>query len=228
MSERGRARGRGRSRSVVSGDGSSEPSGAASATMPASDVISAIVPTTIVSAPRETPVSEWASSETPPAVQQSAVRRIGGGGTMSIPRGRGLDKLVPHMAGMAIGEHREGRSRGPPTHDESQSRMVDPSRVNFREQGTEKQGTSGELIPLIANYVRVLSAPQWSLYQYHVTFTPDTIGSRKARRDLLGKCRWILDAFLVHVSFFQHSTKASCKMWRSMGKRCTRSMSWAR
>ena len=106
---------------------------------------------------------------------------------MSIPRGRGLDKLAPQLAGMSIGEHREGRSRGPPIHDESQRRAVDPTRVNFREPGTEKQGTSGELVPLIANYVRVLSAPQWLLYQYHVTFTPDNIDSRKTRRELLGK-----------------------------------------
>lgn len=140
----------------------------------------------------DTPSSEWSTAEGAPTVQQSAARRIGGGGTMSIPRGRGLDKLAPHMAGLAIGEHREGRSRGPPIHDESQSRMVDPTRVNFREPGTEKQGTSGELIPLIANYVRVLAAPQWLLYQYHVTFTPDTIDSRKTRRDLLGKSDWLM------------------------------------
>jgi hypothetical protein len=106
---------------------------------------------------------------------------------MSIPRGRGLDKLAPHMAGMSIGEHREGRSRGPPIHDESQRRIIDPTRVSFREPGTEKQGTSGEPVALIANYVRILSAPQWLLYQYHVTFTPDNIDSRKTRRELLGE-----------------------------------------
>jgi aubergine-like protein len=111
---------------------------------------------------------------------------------MSIPRGRGLDKLAPHMAGMSIGEHREGRSRGAPIHDESQRRIVDPTRVNFREPGTEKQGTSGELVPLIANYVRVLSAPQWLLYQYHVTFLPDNIDSRKTRRELLAQHKGVL------------------------------------
>jgi hypothetical protein len=134
----------------------------------------------------DTVSSEWSTSESTPAIQQNAIRRIGGGGTMSIPRGRGLDKLAPHMAAMSIGEHREGRSRGAPIRDESHSRLVDPTRVNYREPGSEKQGTSGELIPLIANYVRVLSAPQWLLYQYHVTFTPDTVDSRKMRRDLLG------------------------------------------
>lgn len=135
----------------------------------------------------DTPASEWSTAESAPTIQQSAVRRIGGGGTMSIPRGRGLDKLAPHMAGMSISEHREGRSRGPPIHDDSQRRTVDPTRVNFREPGAEKQGSSGELIPLIANYVRILSAPQWLLYQYHVTFAPDSIDSRKTRRELLGR-----------------------------------------
>jgi hypothetical protein len=145
-----------------------------------------LVPTPVAPTTSETPTSEWSTTEGAPAVQQSAIRRIGGGGTMSIPRGRGLDKLAPHMAGMSIGEHREGRSRGPPIHDESQRRTVDPTRVNFREPGTEKQGTSGEGIALIANYVRILSAPQWLLYQYHVTFIPDNIDSRKTRRELLG------------------------------------------
>lgn len=149
--------------------------------------LASLVPTPIAAASGDTPTSEWSTSEATPSVQQSAIRRIGGGGVMSIPRGRGLDKLAPHMAGMSIGEHREGRSRGPPIHDESQARSVDPTRVNFRVPGSEKKGTSGEVIPLIANYVRVLSSPQWSLYQYHVTFSPDTIDSRKTRRELLGR-----------------------------------------
>ncbi|CAF4441385.1 unnamed protein product [Rotaria sp. Silwood2] len=197
MSERGRARGRGRSRPVVPGEASSEPSGAAGITAPTSEApttsaLASLVPTPTVPPASETPTSEWSTTEAAPAVQQSAIRRIGGGGTMSIPRGRGLDKLAPHMAGMSIGEHREGRSRGPPIHDESQRRVVDPTRVSFREPGTEKQGTSGEIIALIANYVRILSAPQWLLYQYHVTFIPDNIDSRKTRRELLAQHKGVL------------------------------------
>ncbi|CAF2228788.1 unnamed protein product [Rotaria magnacalcarata] len=197
MSERGRARGRGRSRPVVPGEPSSEPSGAAGITAPTSEtptesVTTSSAPTPTVPSASDTPTSEWSTTETAPTVQQSAIRRIGGGGTMSIPRGRGLDKLAPHMAGMSIGEHREGRSRGPPIHDDSQRRSVDPTRVNFREPGSEKQGTSGELIPLIANYVRILSAPQWLLYQYHVTFIPDSIDSRKTRRELLAQHKGVL------------------------------------
>lgn len=159
---------------------------------PTTSTLASLVPTPIAPEASQTPTSEWSTTETAPAVQQTAIRRIGGGGTMSIPRGRGLDKLAPHMAGMSIGEHREGRSRGAPIHDESQRRIVDPTRVTFREPGTEKQGTSGEMIPLIANYVRVLSAPQWSLYQYHVTFSPDNIDSRKTRRELLAQHKGVL------------------------------------
>ncbi|CAF0730721.1 unnamed protein product [Adineta steineri] len=197
MSERGRARGRGRSRPVVPGETSSEPSGAAGITAPTDEVLTtstlaSLVPTPIIPTSSETPTSEWSTTEVAPSVQQTAIRRIGGGGGMSIPRGRGLDKLAPHMAGMSIGEHREGRSRGPPIHDESQRRTVDPTRVSFREPGTEKQGTSGEVIPLIANYVRILSAPQWLLYQYHVTFAPDSIDSRKTRRELLAQHKGVL------------------------------------
>ena len=55
------------------------------------------MPTPIAPAVSETPASEWSTSESAPSVQQSAIRRIGGGGTMSVPRGRGLDKLAPHV-----------------------------------------------------------------------------------------------------------------------------------
>ena len=91
------------------------------------------------------------------------------------------------MAGMSIGEHREGRSRGAPIYAEEKKKcIVDPTRVSFCEPGTEKQRTSGELIALIANYVRILSAPQRLLYPYHVTFISDNIDSRKTRRELIG------------------------------------------
>lgn len=118
---------------------------------------------------------------------------------MSIPRGRGLDKLVPHMAGMSIGEAREGRSRGSAMQEDSRSRIVDPTRVNYRAAGSEKKGTSGELIPLIANYVRILSTPQWLLYQYHVTFSPEIVDSRKTRRELIGKI--FLTPRMIIISF---------------------------
>ena len=58
--------------------------------------------------------------------------------------------------------------------------------VSFCESGAEKQRTSGKLIALIANYVRILSAPQQLLYPYHVTFISDNIDPRKTRRESIG------------------------------------------
>lgn len=175
----------------------------------------------------DTPSSEWSTSENAPSLAQSNIRRIGGGGTMSIPRGRGLDKLVPHMAGMSLGEHREGRSRGSALQEDTRSRMVDPTRVNFREAGTEKKGTSGELLPLIANYVRVLSTPQWLLYQYHVTFSPDSIDSRRTRRELIGNVQSMSSMtlnFCLCLAMFQLNTRVFCRTLPSMDKLCIPSM----
>ncbi|CAF2520302.1 unnamed protein product [Rotaria sp. Silwood2] len=84
------------------------------------------------------------------------------------------------------------RFRGAPIREEAERHIVDPTSVNFREPGTEKQGISEELIVLIANYVRILSAPQWLLYQYHVKFSPDNTDSRKRRRELIAQHEGVL------------------------------------
>ncbi|XP_038152129.1 piwi-like protein 1 [Cyprinodon tularosa] len=47
-----------------------------------------------------------------------------------------------------------------------------------------KTGTSGAVIPLTANYFRILSRPQWILYQYYVDFKPP-MESRRLRTALL-------------------------------------------
>ncbi|XP_070689583.1 piwi-like protein 1 [Pempheris klunzingeri] len=47
-----------------------------------------------------------------------------------------------------------------------------------------KCGTSGAVIPLTANYFRILSRPQWVLYQYHVDYKPQ-MESRRLRSALL-------------------------------------------
>lgn len=47
-----------------------------------------------------------------------------------------------------------------------------------------KSGTSGRTIPLSANFFRILSRPQWVLYQYHVDFKPP-MESRRLRSALL-------------------------------------------
>lgn len=45
-------------------------------------------------------------------------------------------------------------------------------------------GTSGSAIQLTANFFRILSRPQWVLYQYHVDFKPP-MESRRLRSALL-------------------------------------------
>lgn len=45
-------------------------------------------------------------------------------------------------------------------------------------------GSSGSVIPLIANFFRIVSRPQWVLYQYHVDYQP-AIESRRLRTALL-------------------------------------------
>uniref|UniRef100_A0A3Q3ND39 Piwi-like RNA-mediated gene silencing 1 n=1 Tax=Labrus bergylta TaxID=56723 RepID=A0A3Q3ND39_9LABR len=47
-----------------------------------------------------------------------------------------------------------------------------------------KMGTSGRSIPLSANFFRILSRPQWVLYQYHVDYKPP-MESRRLRSALL-------------------------------------------
>ncbi|XP_023249891.1 piwi-like protein 1 [Seriola lalandi dorsalis] len=47
-----------------------------------------------------------------------------------------------------------------------------------------KCGTSGNSVPLTANFFRIMSRPQWVLYQYHVDFKP-AMESRRLRTALL-------------------------------------------
>uniref|UniRef100_A0A3Q1EIB0 Piwi-like RNA-mediated gene silencing 1 n=1 Tax=Acanthochromis polyacanthus TaxID=80966 RepID=A0A3Q1EIB0_9TELE len=60
--------------------------------------------------------------------------------------------------------------------------------INTRDQmehvRDSKCGTTGSPIPLSANYFRILSRPQWVLYQYHVDFKPQ-MESRRLRSALL-------------------------------------------
>ncbi|XP_034548252.1 piwi-like protein 1 isoform X2 [Notolabrus celidotus] len=47
-----------------------------------------------------------------------------------------------------------------------------------------KTGSSGDVVPLTANFFRILSRPQWVLYQYHVDYKPQ-MESRRLRSALL-------------------------------------------
>ncbi|XP_026801499.1 piwi-like protein 1 [Pangasianodon hypophthalmus] len=75
-----------------------------------------------------------------------------------------------------------------------------------------KTGLSGSPIELRANYIRLLSRPQWVLYQYHVDFKPP-MESRRLRaallfnhEDLLGKTK-TFDGTILFLPHRLHNTE---------------------
>ncbi|MCI4381245.1 hypothetical protein PGIGA_G00249450 [Pangasianodon gigas] len=75
-----------------------------------------------------------------------------------------------------------------------------------------KTGLSGSPIDLRANYIRLLSRPQWVLYQYHVDFKPP-MESRRLRaallfnhEDLLGKTK-TFDGTILFLPHRLHNTE---------------------
>ncbi|CAL1616189.1 unnamed protein product [Knipowitschia caucasica] len=87
-----------------------------------------------------------------------------------------------------------------------------------------KCGTSGRAIQLSANFFRILSRPQWVLYQYHVDFKP-SIESRRFRsamlyqhEEILGSAR-SFDGALLFLPHRLHSKETVlCSEMRSGDK----------
>ncbi|XP_049435036.1 piwi-like protein 1 [Epinephelus fuscoguttatus] len=73
-----------------------------------------------------------------------------------------------------------------------------------------KSGTSGSAIQLRANYFRILSRPQWVLYQYHVDFKPP-MEARRLRSALLFQheetlgSAWSFDGAVLFLPHRLHS-----------------------
>lgn len=71
-------------------------------------------------------------------------------------------------------------------------RMVQDIIRTRSQQLATKKGTTGTAVPLETNYFRLLKKPTWSLYQYHVDFSPEIEvnivkkGLLRGHRDLLG------------------------------------------
>lgn len=67
-----------------------------------------------------------------------------------------------------------------------------------------KQGTSGQKFQLTANYFKIISKPDWCLYQYRVDFDPeeDRIGTKKGlvrlHKERLGS--YIFDGTVLFTS----------------------------
>ncbi|CAF0863904.1 unnamed protein product, partial [Didymodactylos carnosus] len=104
--------------------------------------------------------------------------RRGGAPTImqSAPRGKGVEHLIGEFAQMSVHSLGRSSSRSIPWSDLPRTRP---------ESCIDKRGTSGDVIPLIANYIKILSAPTWELFQYHIGFKPDIIEQRKMRRELI-------------------------------------------
>jgi aubergine-like protein len=50
------------------------------------------------------------------------------------------------------------------------------------------QGTAGDPVNIIANYIKILTKPQWELFQYHIEFTPD-VENKRFRREIIAQHR---------------------------------------
>ena len=49
-------------------------------------------------------------------------------------------------------------------------------------------GTLGDPVNIIANYIKILTKPQWELFQYHIEFRPD-IENKRFRREIIAQHR---------------------------------------
>uniref|UniRef100_A0AAR2LJ93 Piwi-like protein 1 n=1 Tax=Pygocentrus nattereri TaxID=42514 RepID=A0AAR2LJ93_PYGNA len=116
--------------------------------------------------------------------------------------------LPPPAEGELVGRGRQKRAPGAMSAEGSQCAST---------FGSDRQfyfsiGVSGSSIELRANFMRLLSRPQWALYQYHVDFKPP-MESRRLRSALLfqhdetlGKAR-TFDGALLFLPHRLHNTE---------------------
>ncbi|XP_035247058.1 piwi-like protein 1 [Anguilla anguilla] len=126
-------------------------------------------------APGMPPAQEASRPVLPPAEGEM----LGRGRQKTAPSAAASEGLLEISAGfqkVTIGER--GRRRRD-FHDEGIN-----TRQAMEHVKQSKSGTSGSPIELRANYFRILSRPQWVLFQYHVDFNPP-MESRRLRSALL-------------------------------------------
>ncbi|XP_047656361.1 piwi-like protein 1 isoform X2 [Tachysurus fulvidraco] len=104
------------------------------------------------------------------------------------PQGRGRQKTAPGVMAEAVLQISAGFQQVKFGERGGRKRDFHDSGVNTRQLmehvKASKTGLSGSPIELRANYVRLLSRPQWALFQYHVDFKPP-MESRRVRTALL-------------------------------------------
>ncbi len=60
-------------------------------------------------------------------------------------------------------------------------------------------GTAGDPINIIANYIKILTKPQWELFQYHIEFMPN-VENKRFRREIISQNRvWIFKLFFSSI-----------------------------
>jgi aubergine-like protein len=50
------------------------------------------------------------------------------------------------------------------------------------------KGSAGDPVQIVANYIKILTRPQWELFQYHIEFTPD-VENKRFRREIITQHR---------------------------------------
>ncbi|KAG9353937.1 hypothetical protein JZ751_012061 [Albula glossodonta] len=134
---------------------------------------------------------------------------LGRGRQRTAPSAATAEGLLEISAGfqrVTIGE-RGGRRRD--LHDEGVC-----TRQSMGHVKDSKSGVSGSPIELRANYFRILSRPQWILFQYHVDFNPP-MESRRLRSallfqhsEILGSAR-IFDGAILFLPQRLHNTETT-------------------
>ncbi|CAF1184445.1 unnamed protein product [Adineta steineri] len=138
-----------------------------------------------VSQQSETSDIRLRSHEETPSDEQSRAEKPRRGNPPKVmsgaPRGSGIQSMTSDFAAMRVGAN-SGRSS---------SRSVPYTELSEAQpQVTEKRGTAGDPINIIANYIKILTKPQWELFQYHIEFIPD-IENKRFRREIISQHRTI-------------------------------------
>ncbi|CAF3792734.1 unnamed protein product [Rotaria magnacalcarata] len=174
MSSTGKYRGRGRARPTPTRE--IDPPGGLQ-NYPESDVASCVSETTGIS---DTPqrVNEAISSD-----EQARTEKPRRGNPPKVmpgaPRGSGVVGMTSEFSAMRVTSS-SGRSS---------SRSVPYSSMSEAQpQATDKRGTAGDPVNIIANYIKILTKPQWELYQYHIEFIPN-VENKRFRREIISQHR---------------------------------------
>lgn len=114
---------------------------------------------------------------------------------LGAPRGVGIPALTAELSSVRLSAssgRSSARSIPSSTTNETASSSTGGkqgiSTTRSNQSDMSFKGTSGDPIHIIANYVKVLTKPQWELFQYHVQFSPD-VENKRFRREIIAQNR---------------------------------------